>query len=62
MIQRDQGQPLLMERESEIFAEGAVADLSWLHLYTPRLNPDDPDDQTHDLKAKELLWNALLAL
>jgi HD superfamily phosphohydrolase len=62
MIQRDHGQPLLMERESEIFAEGAGADLSWLHLYTPRLSPHDPHDQTLDLKAKELLWNALLAL
>lgn len=62
MIQRDDAQPLLMERESEIFSEGAGADITWLHLYTPELDPEHPDDPTLDLKAKELLWNALLAL
>ena len=62
MIQRGDAQPLLMERESEIFSEGAGADITWLHLYTPKLDPDHPDDPAEDLKAKELLWNALLAL
>lgn len=62
MIQRDDAQPLLMERESEIFTQGAVVDLTWLHLYTPKLDPDHPDDPALDLKAKELLWNALLDL
>ena len=62
MIQRDDAQPLLMERESEIFSEGAGADITWLHLYTPKLDPEHPDNPTLDLKAKELLWNALLAL
>lgn len=59
MIQRGDGPPLLMERESEIFSEGAGADLTWLHLYTPHLHPDDPDDPTLDDHAKELLWTAL---
>lgn len=62
MIQRDESQPLLMERESEIFTQGAGADITWLHLYTPRLNPDDLTDTTRDETAKELLWNELLAL
>jgi HD superfamily phosphohydrolase len=57
MIQRDDGEPMLMERESEIFTEGAGADLTWLHLYTPALDSDDLD-----AKAMELLWTALLAL
>ena len=46
-----------MERESEIFTEGAGADLTWLHLYTPDLASDELNE-----KAKEMLWNALLAL
>lgn len=62
MIQRGDAQPLLMERESEIFSEGAGADITWLHLYTPALDPEHPDDPTLDGKAKELLWNALLEL
>jgi HD superfamily phosphohydrolase len=62
MIQRGDAQPLLMERESEIFSEGAGADITWLHLYTPELDPDHPDDPTLNLKAKELLWNSLLEL
>jgi hypothetical protein len=62
MIQRGDAQPLPMERESEIFSEGAGADITWLHLYTPELDPDHPDDPTLALKAKELLWQALLEL
>jgi hypothetical protein len=62
MFQRGDDEPLLMERESEIFTEGDMADHTWLHLYTPALDPDHPDDNTLDLKAKELLWNALLDL
>lgn len=62
MFQRDDNEPLLMERESEIFREGAAPDLSWLHLYTPCLNPDDPTDTALDEKAKELLWTALKEL
>jgi putative nucleotidyltransferase with HDIG domain len=62
MIQRQDAQPLLMERESEIFTEGAGADLTWLHLYTPELDAENPDNPTLDLKAKELLWNAMLEL
>ena len=57
MIQRDGAEPMLMERESEIFTEGAGADLTWLHLYTPDLASDELNE-----KAKEMLWNALLAL
>jgi HD superfamily phosphohydrolase len=57
MIQRSDAEPMLMERESEIFTEGAGADLTWLHLYTPDLESDDLNE-----KAKEMLWKALLAL
>lgn len=59
MIQRGENEPLLMERESEIFREGAAPDLSWIHLYTPCLNPHKPADTTLDEKAKDLLWQAL---
>jgi HD superfamily phosphohydrolase len=57
MIQRNDAEPMLMERESEIFTEGAGADLTWLHLYTPDLESDDLNE-----RAKEMLWKALLAL
>jgi len=59
MIQRGNGEPLLMERESEIFREGAAPDLSWIHLYTPCLNSADPTDTALDEKARGLLWTAL---
>lgn len=62
MIQRDDHQPLLMERESEIFTEGAGGDLTWVYLYTPCLAQDDSSDATLDKKAEELLWKALLDL
>lgn len=59
MIQRGEGRPLLMERESEIFSQGAGEGMNWAHLYTPTLNPENPNDTSLDEKAKELLWNSL---
>jgi HD superfamily phosphohydrolase len=56
MIQRDGHQPLLMERESEIFTQGAIQDLTWVYLYTPELDRDT------DQRAEERLWTALLEI
>ncbi len=62
MFQRGEAQALKMERESEIFGQGNETDITWVYLYTPKLDPDHPDDSTLDQKAKDLLWNALLDL
>jgi HD superfamily phosphohydrolase len=62
MIQRGDAEPLLMERESEIFKDEKGVEHTWIHLYTPMLSADKPDDRTLDDKAKELLWTALLDL
>ena len=55
MIQRENRQPLLMERESEIFTEGAAQDLTWVYLYTPC-------SAEVDARAEELLWQTLIEL
>lgn len=52
MFQRGDSEPVLMERESEIFAAGAGADINWLHLYTPEL---DVEPETME----DLLWSEI---
>jgi HD superfamily phosphohydrolase len=56
MLQRGDAQPLLMERESEIFSEGAGPDINWLHLYTPPLEDEG------NKRADDILWSTLCAL
>jgi uncharacterized protein len=53
MVQREGAEPVLFQRESEIFTMQSGEEHSYAYLYTPVL------DQEQDARAEELLWEAL---
>ena len=57
MIQRDGHQPVLLQRESEIFRPEMGLEHTWIYLYTPPL-----EDKAADQRAEELLWSQLNAV